>query len=58
MKKHNRGKLALTIDTVRRLADQSLTAAAGGGTETDSICPSVMQTHCQSLRNPHTCRCE
>jgi hypothetical protein len=57
--KKNR-KLSLTTDVVRRLGRELRSdelARAAGGWETATVCPTVMQTHCQSCRNGCTDWC-
>jgi hypothetical protein len=56
MNKQKKSKLALKTDTVRRLGDQDLTNAGGAGV-TQTICPTVMQTHCFSCIYRNTCLC-
>jgi hypothetical protein len=50
-------KLTLRTDTLRRLSSVELGEVVGGA-DTQTICPTFMQTHCASCRIFHTCRCE
>jgi hypothetical protein len=49
----NDRKLALSTSTVRRLAEANLDGVVGGY-NTQTICPTVMQTHCYTCRHCNT----
>ena len=48
IRNHKTRKLALSAETVRRLANLSHgdLAQVAGGVNTQTVCPTVMQTHC------------